>query len=329
MKIYDIIWGKVEIKDKDISRIIKHSSIQRLKQIWISTYGYLFNLIRNSTRYDHSVGVYLLLKKFGASKNEQIAGLVHDVSHTAFSHLSTYAMLGKYSGDEFHDMIQDKFIKESGLSDLLKKLGFRSEIIEDKEKFKLLENNLPDICADRIDYAIRDGLHLQILSRQQADKIINGLVVYKGEFIFNNIDSAFIYSFNFYLLNLMFYGSASEAHFNNDFGGLIKFAIKRGVLKEKDWFTNDVYVVDLLKKSKDTKIQKWLGKYNNRMIVYEDRQNPDVIFPKKIRIVDPKILIGKNLKRLTQVSLAYKKLVDDYQKDHTKHELPIKLIYKD
>ncbi len=329
MKIYDVIWGNVEIKDKTVLKIIGHSSIQRLKNIWISTYGYLFNLIRNSTRYDHSVGVYLLLKKFKASKNEQIAGLIHDVSHTAFSHVSTYAMLGKYSGDEFHDIIQEKFIKESGLLNLLDKLGLKTEAVLGKDKFTLLENNLPDICADRIDYAVRDGLHLQILSRQQANKIINGLIVHNGEFVFNNLDSAFIYSFNFYLLNLMFYGSPSEAYFNNDFGSLIKFAIKKGVLEEKDWFTDDVSAVKKLRKSKDKKIQQWLGKYNNKMVVYEDRENPDVIFPKKIRVVDPKVLIGKKIKRLTQISVAYKKIVDDYQKDHVKHELPIKVEYKD
>src|SRR5688572_24993246 len=121
MKIYDVVWGRLEIKDKEILQVIKHSSIQRLKKIWISAYGYLFNLIRNSTRYDHSVGVYLLLKKFGASKDEQTAGLIHDVSHTAFSHLSTYAMLGRYSGEEFHEIVQQKFLQESGLSKLLNK----------------------------------------------------------------------------------------------------------------------------------------------------------------------------------------------------------------
>ena len=64
------------------------------------------------------------------------------------------------------------------------------------------------------------------------------------------------------------------------------------------------------------------------MIVYEDRKNPDVIFPKKIRIVNPKVLVGKSVKRLTELSPIYNKLISDYRENHTKHELPVRLDYK-
>ncbi len=328
LKIYDIIWGNTEIDDFDIRKIIKHPSMQRIKKIWISTYGYLFNLLRNSTRYDHSIGVYLLLKKFKASKEEQVAGLIHDVSHTAFSHLSTYAMLGKFDGVEFHEMVHERIIKESGLEDLISKIGFNPENILHNKKHTMLENNLPDICADRLDYTIRDGLHLQILSRQQVEKILQGLTVKNHEFVFKNKESAFIYSFTFYVLNLMFYGSPSEAHFNNDFGNLVKYAVKSGVLNEKDWFTDDVFVVNKLNNTKNTKIIKWMNKYNNNMVVYEDTKNPDVIFPTKIRIVNPKILDGTKFKRLSKVDPVYKKLISDYQKSHKDHNIPVRVEYK-
>jgi len=192
-----------------------------------------------------------------------------------------------------------------------------------------LENDLPDICADRLDYALRDGLHLQILSRQQVRQVLKGLIVHKNEFVFSNVEAAFTYSFNFFLLNLMYYGSATEAHFNNDFGNLVKYAVKNKVLRESDWFTDDIYLTNKLKKSKNMKIRAWLGKYNNRMAVYEDKENPDEIYPKKIRIVDPKILIKGSLARLSELSSAYEKIINDYKKNHEKHELPVKVIYRD
>lgn len=328
MMIYDVIWGNVDLQDNAIIKVIKHNAIQRLKRIWISTYGYLFDLKRNATRYDHSIGVYLLLKNFGASQMEQIAGLIHDVSHTALSHVSTYAFQGKYTGTEFHELQHKQFIESSGLSKLLLELGFDSNQLLHDSSYSLLENDLPDICADRIDYALRDGLHLQILSRQQVDQVLKSLKTHNKEFIFTDVASAFLYSFNFYLLNLMYYGSPAEAHFNNDFGNLVKYAVKNKILEESDWFTDDVILTNKLKESKNKQVQKGLAKYNNKLIVYEDAESPDFIFPKKIRIVDPKVLVNNKIKRLTELSPEYKKLIQEYQKNHTKHELPVKIAHK-
>lgn len=328
MKITDIIWGDVKESSKEFSAIVKSKPFQRLKNIHISTYGYLFELKRNSTRYDHSIGVYLLLKKYGASREEQIAGLVHDIAHFAFSHLATYALQGKYTEVEIHDLVAEKFLEESGLKKLIEDLGFNYAKIIDKDSLTLLENKLPDICADRIDYAIRDALHLQIISRTQADLILEGLTIHQGEFVFNNIKSAFEYSFAFYLLNLQHYGSATEAHFNNDFGTLINLAIKKGILQDSDWLRDDLYIIKLLKKSKDKEIKNWLKSYNRSLMVFEDSKNPTIVFPKKIRIVDPKVLIDEKLQRLSEVDEVYKRIIDDYSKSHTKHELSVKILRK-
>ncbi|RJR27197.1 hypothetical protein C4561_02800 [candidate division WWE3 bacterium] len=329
MKIHDIVWSEQIIEGKDVIRIIKHPAMQRIKNIWISAYGYLFDMKRNATRYDHSLGVYLLLRHFGASKEEQVAGLIHDVSHTALSHVSTYALQGKYTGTEFHELEQEKFIFESGLGSLLSDLGYNPSELLHSEKYSFLENNLPDICADRLDYALRDSLHLQILSKQQVDFVLENLKIINKEFIFKNADAAFTYSFAFYLLNLMHYGSPAEAHFNNDFGELIKYAVKKGVLHEKDWFSDDVKVINRLKVSSDKKIKKWLSSYNNKLAVYEDRKNPTKVFPKKIRIVDPKVKIGNKIKRLTEISEVYSKIINDYKKTHKEHKLPVTIFYKD
>ncbi len=269
------------------------------------------------------------LKHFEAKEEEQLAGLIHDVSHTALSHVSTYAFLGKYSGSEFHELRHKEFYVSSGLHELIKTLGYDPDLLLNEKKFSLLENDLPDICADRLDYALRDGLHLQILSRQQVKQVLSSLIVYKDEFVFSDIESAFIYSFNFFLLNLMYYGSATEAHFNNDFGNLVKYAIKNKVLKENDWFTDDICLSNKLKKAKNKKVQVWLGKYNNRMAVYEDKENPDEVYPKKSRIVDPKVLIKGSLHRLSELSPTYEKIISDYKKNHERHELPVKVIYRD
>lgn len=53
----------------------------------------------NYSRFEHSIGVMVLLGKLGASQEEQIAGLLHDVSHKAFSHVYDWVVVD-YSGSD-------------------------------------------------------------------------------------------------------------------------------------------------------------------------------------------------------------------------------------
>ncbi len=203
----------------------------------------------------------------------------------------------------------------------------------DEENFSLLENNLPDICADRLDYTIRDGLHLQLLSRQQADKIIDGLKVIesdgKKEFVFKDINSAEIYSDVFFQLNRSYYGSPIEAYFNHKMGDIMNLAIEKDVLKEEDWFGNDEEVIAKIKSSKDRELAKSLDFINNKTVIYEDNENPEVTLSKKIRIVNPKVEIDGVIKQLTEISPFYENKVNDYSEDHQVHELKISVLKKD
>ena len=47
----------------------------------------LLGITQPITRYEHSVGVMLLARRVGGGLREQVAALLHDVSHTAFSHV--------------------------------------------------------------------------------------------------------------------------------------------------------------------------------------------------------------------------------------------------
>ncbi|MFP9052094.1 HD domain-containing protein, partial [Enterococcus faecalis] len=86
MEISDIIYGQHHI-DGVLEELIKSAPVQRLKGIYQGGASFLVNRKWNVTRYEHSIGVMLLIKKLGGTIEEQIAGLLHDVSHTAFSHV--------------------------------------------------------------------------------------------------------------------------------------------------------------------------------------------------------------------------------------------------
>jgi len=102
--VNDIIWGKIVINEPVAVEIIKTKAFQRLKGIDQAGYLPLYNNPHNldrkllkHTRYEHSIGVYWLLKIKGDSLEARISGLIHDVSHAAFSHTADYIFTGGVS----------------------------------------------------------------------------------------------------------------------------------------------------------------------------------------------------------------------------------------
>ena len=90
MKYLDQVYGENEINEPVILEIIASPEMQRLKGVDQAGYFEPYFPGVQHTRFEHSMGVYLLLKKYGAPLEEQIAGLIHDISHPAFSHAGDY-----------------------------------------------------------------------------------------------------------------------------------------------------------------------------------------------------------------------------------------------
>ena len=87
MEYVDSVYGMIQIDDPAVRALIASPSLQRLKEIDQAGFLTPFRPEEDKiTRFEHSVGVYVLLKLYGASLEEQVSGLIHDVSHTAFSH---------------------------------------------------------------------------------------------------------------------------------------------------------------------------------------------------------------------------------------------------
>ncbi len=135
MIISDSVYGKIKIESPVLLELIKSEPIQRLKGI--SQFGIPeeFYYLKNFSRYEHSIGVMILLKKLGADEKEQIAGLLHDVSHTAFSHVIDW-VVGDGLTEDYQDKQHKKFIQSSSLTKILKKFHDMKNLVFWKERFQ-------------------------------------------------------------------------------------------------------------------------------------------------------------------------------------------------
>ena len=116
MKYTDRVYENIEIDEPVILELINSKTIQRLKDIDQAGYFEPHFPGTAHSRFEHSVGVYLLLKMYGAPIEEQIAGLIHDVSHSAFSHCIDYVLdAGSEKEHNHQDNVFDEFVRKSAL----------------------------------------------------------------------------------------------------------------------------------------------------------------------------------------------------------------------
>jgi len=80
MNFNDRIFGEIKIDDQLILDLINTPSFQRLKRI--NQYGGV-NLIYPTyqvSRFEHSIGVWWILKSLNTGVEIQVAGLLHDIA---------------------------------------------------------------------------------------------------------------------------------------------------------------------------------------------------------------------------------------------------------
>lgn len=175
-KQIDTFYGKMEVQEPVLLELIESPPFQRLKSIHQYGVAYYTTFPEEYNRYDHSVGVFAILRANHATLEEQIAGLLHDVSHTAFSHVGDW-VFGKENQDkDYQNDIHAQYIERSGLAEILNRHGYSTEqILPHEELFPALENSLPNLCADRIDYNIQGAYYQGFISYEEALSIFHDL----------------------------------------------------------------------------------------------------------------------------------------------------------
>jgi uncharacterized protein len=311
MIIEDRVYGKINIEESVLLELMKSGPLQRLKginQAGASKYAIAAKVV---TRYEHSVGVMILLKFLGASVEEQIAGLLHDVPHTAFSHVADYVFTSDEHKHEFHEKFHEQIIKNSEIPVILKKYNYDLSRILDEHNFSLLEKDLPDLCADRIDYSLRDRVAMGAdISRIPI--YIKNFVVKDKEIIFNDMKIAKQFSEDYLEMDYKYWSHPREVAMFQILADALKVALEKKIISQDDLFQDDDFVYNKLKQSKDKDILKYLDKLNPKLKIELDKKNYDFYSRNKLRFVDPKFVSSDGSIRHT--TEAFPKFKDELKK---------------
>ena len=310
MKHKDRVYGEIEIRDSIILDLINCPTIQRLKQIDQAGYLEPFFPGTAQSRFEHSLGVYYLLKIYNAPLEEQIAGLIHDVSHSIFSHCIDYILdVGSETDHSHQDNIFDEFVRKSEIPEILKKYNLDLNYILNDKNFPLKEKNLPDLCADRIDYTLRTAIVFKDI--ENGKYFLDNLVVKDRNWIFKNFESAKKFAELFYKLNSEYFAGLPSAIMFRTVGDCLRLALSKQYISEKDLYTTDKEVVEKIKSylEKDFDLKILFDRMNNKIKIENNPDNYEKKVFCKSRIINPLCYYNKEIKKVSEVDSEWKKII--------------------
>ena len=311
MRYTDRVYGKSGIEEPVILELINSRTLQRLKGI--DQIGYFEPHFPGTahSRFEHSIGVYLLLKIYGAPIKEQIAGLIHDVSHSAFSHCIDYVLdAGSEKEHNHQDNVFDEFVRKSEIPEILKKYSLDLEYILDDKNFPLKEKDLPDLCADRIDYSLRTATVFREI--ENGKYFIANLLAENGQWIFKNFESAEKYAKLFLKLNTDYYAGLPSAVTGRTVGDYLRYALLKNYISETDLYTTDKIVLEKIEPhiKTDSKLSLLFDRMNNKISFRNDPNDYNGKVFCKSRVVNPLCWHGGKIKRVSEIEPSWNDVIE-------------------
>ena len=195
MEVRDTIHGLIEYNDTE-EKIINSQLFQRLRGIKQLALASLVYPGAHHTRFEHSLGVMYLAGKvsenLGLSDDKtkilRLAGLLHDIGHGPFSHVSEQiieknvdkSILEKYKAENVQEMLSIAFIeKNEEIKGILSndELDEIKKILQKEEK-RSLEKDIVSgpLDVDKFDYLLRDSYFAGVkYGTFDIDKVIESL----------------------------------------------------------------------------------------------------------------------------------------------------------
>ena len=296
MRWDDRVYGELKVEDPAVQALVDCPTFRRLqgiKQAGPSALAFPFKTV---TRFEHSLGVYILLGKLGADRREQVAGLLHDISHTAFSHAVDFVFDSEHQ--DHHEGLKPEFLRRPDIIAALADLGYRPEEFFDDAIYPLLEQPLPGLCADRLDYFFRDSLACSVTTPDQVARFLAHLTVVGTTIVFTDATVAREAAERFSVMNRDWWASPTEAYIYNEFADAIREAFRTGVLRKADLLGDDALVLGKLRAARGgrigQKLQNVLRFRPEAVHGFSARVQP------KTRWLDPSILDGTMIRRLSE-----------------------------
>ena len=230
-------------------------AVQRLKQIGMNcgceyTSFPLFEHLPPYSRYDHSMGVALIVWHFTRSCTQAVSGLLHDIATPVFAHVVDF-MNGDYLKQESTEAGTEEIILGTPeFQILLEGLGIDPPDVCDYHRYPVADNDPPRLSADRLEYSLGNMLNYGFCTSDTVRAFYRDLIIGRNEtgqeeIMFKTPRSAEAFA----LLALQcsrVYISDEDRYSMQILSEIMKSALERGILESGDLYTSEPEVPEKL-----------------------------------------------------------------------------------
>lgn len=311
----DRIYGEFHLHESVLIDLIHSQAVQRLHGVLQHGITGLLGITRNTSRFEHSLGVMLLVRRLGASLEEQIAALLHDISHTAFSHVIDYVFDGHLE-QSYHEIHKETYMAATDLPGILAGFGYDWYDFLHEEHYGLLEQASPALCADRLDYFLRDALDLGLSSQVETAWALQHLVVHEGQIVVDDLQVARWLGFTFLKADQASWANFREVGLYEITAQAIRYGLETGVIREDDFWGTDVVLWGKLNASSHLQLQQQLGRINSETRFVKDPHKAEFWVATKLRSIDPAVLLNGKPQPLSQIDPQFARERQHYLTTH-------------
>lgn len=256
----------------------------------------------------------LLTRRFGGDVENQIVALTHDSSHMVFSHLIDL-VLGDPLKQDYADNRHKEYVYDSDLAEILTSDGFDAERIADVKKFPLVDRDVPDLCADRIDYTLREFFLWAYKDDASIVKqCLDDLKLYEERIIFASMDSAEKFARGYMKCETESWNGVKTGIRFSIFAQVMKEALGKGIVTEEDLYRDDAFVTQKLEKSRNREIKRLMKILSGEIRYEEVEKDGQYSWKRKFRYVDPEFVVDRSVFRLSEVDSSYRNLLEKQRK---------------
>ena len=136
---------------------------------------------REYSRFDHSLGVGLIIWHFTGDPAQAAAGLLHDIATPVFAHVVDFLRGDYLTQEATEDGTRELIDGSPELQRILSAHGLTTEDVADYHRYPIADNDSPRLSADRLEYTLGNALNYGFLDRGQIEALCRDLTVGRNE----------------------------------------------------------------------------------------------------------------------------------------------------